>query len=633
MNKKASPIAIVGMAFRFPGDLGDEQELWHALKKGRDLVSSIGPERWATDLLQHPKRSEPGRSVTFSAGVLSRIDEFDAEFFGISPREAAWLDPQQRLLLELAWEAMENGGIAPSSLAGSDCAVYVGISGVDYGMRAISDLSSMTANLMTGNTLSIAANRLSYVFDLHGPSAAVDTACSSSLVALHQACNSLCSGESPIAMVGGVNLLLHPYPFIGFTKASMLSANGRCRAFDASGDGYVRAEGGAVLLLKTLDQAMADGDDIQAVILATGVNTDGGRKTGITIPSSAGQAELMRAVLGRSGLAPGDIDYIEAHGTGTPVGDPIEAAAIGEVFGGSRPHGQPLPIGSVKSNLGHMESASGMAGLVKSVLILKHRALPPSLHLETPNPRIDFSGLNLEVVTRYRPLRKTGRKKLVVGVNSFGFGGANAHVLLQEHQPKKTAARKIEPGYPPLFLSARSQQALRDLAGRYAGLLRQDPAAWYDIAYSASLRRERLEKRLAVEAADARTIAGQLAAFAKGEPAPGLVLEDRLAEPGSVAFIYSGNGAQWQGMGRQLMAESPAFADIMSRLDVSIREMSGISIIEELHSDADHSGLNDTAVAIPLLFAIQVGLTTLLRAQGVVPAAVAGHSMGEVAAA
>ena len=628
-----APVAIVGMAFRFPGDLRDEQGFWQALQEGRDLVSQVGAERWATDLLQHPKRSEPGRSVTFSAGVLSRIDEFDANFFGISPREAAWLDPQQRLLLELSWEAMENAGQTPSALAGSDCAVYVGISGVDYGMRAMDDLSGMTAHSMTGNTLSIAANRLSYVFDLHGPSIAVDTACSSSLVALHQACNSLRAGESSLALVGGVNLLLHPYPFVGFTKASMLSANGRCRAFDAAGDGYVRSEGAAVLLLKPLDKALADGDHIHSVILASGANADGGRKTGITIPSSEGQAELMRAVLKRSGLSPADIDYVEAHGTGTAVGDPVETAAIGEVYGQHRAQDQPLPIGSVKTKLGHMESAAGMAGLVKAILVLKNRALPASLHLTTPNPRIDFAGLNLDVVTRYRPLSRTGRKKFVVGVNSFGFGGANAHVLLQEFRLSKQPRRPVQRPNPPIFLSARAPQALRDLAGRYAELIRHQQDAYYDIAYGAAVHRERLEQRMVLKAGGPAEIAEQLARFAQGEAVPQVVLEDALTQPGDVAFIYSGNGTQWQGMGRRLMDESPRFAELMAGLDESIGIVAGFSVIGELQADGTVSRLDDTAVAQPLLFALQVALTTLLREQGVEARAVAGHSVGEVAAA
>ncbi len=632
-RKAAPPIAIVGMALRFPGDLNDEQGFWQALQAGRDLVSQVGPERWATDLLQHPKRSEAGRSVTFSAGVLSRIDEFDANFFGISPREAAWLDPQQRLLLELAWEAMENGGLAPATLAGADCAVYVGISGVDYGMRVMDDLAAATAHLMTGNTLSNAANRLSYAFDLRGPSVAVDTACSSSLVALHHACGSLTAGETSLALVGGVNLLLHPYSFIGFTKAAMLSAQGRCRAFDASGDGYVRAEGGAVLMLKTLERALADGDAVQAVILATGTNADGGRKSGFTIPSSAGQAELMRDVLRRSGVAPDAVDYIEAHGTGTAVGDPVEAAAIGEVYGRCRSQHQPLPIGSVKTNLGHLEPASGLAGLIKSVLVLKHHALPPSLHLTTPNPNIDFTGLNLDVVGSYRALPAGDRKLLVAGVNSFGFGGTNAHVLLQEFRATEPPPRQAGAPTPPLLLSARTAQALRDLAGRYAERVRLKPDAFYDIAYGAAYRRERMECRLALPGGAPAAMAEQLAVFARGGTVTQLVTEDALAQPGGVAFIYSGNGAQWLGMGRQLLAESPRFAACMADLDAAIRAVADFSILRELQADAVTSRLDDTAVAQPLLFAMQVAMTTLLRERGIEAQAVAGHSVGEVAAA
>ncbi|MCX8146186.1 MAG: SDR family NAD(P)-dependent oxidoreductase [Azovibrio sp.] len=623
-------IAIVGLAFRFPGDLGDEHSLWQALKAGCDLIREVGSERWATETMAHPKRSEPGRSITFSAGALTRIDEFDAAFFGISPREAAWMDPQQRLLLELAWEAMENAGVPPSKLSGTDCAVYVGISSLDYGTRGLDDLAAMSPHSMTGNTLSIAANRLSYIFDLRGPSLAVDTACSSSLVALHHACRALQTGEASTALVGGVNLLLHPYPFVGFTKASMLSADGRCKAFDASGNGYVRAEGGAVLLLKPLAKALADGDDIQAVILASGVNADGARKTGITIPSRDGQAELMQSVLAQAGLAAHDIDYIEAHGTGTAVGDPIETAAIGAVYG--RDRAQPLPIGSVKANLGHMEAASGMAGLVKAILVLRHRAVPPQIHLQTPNPNIDFAGLNLQPVTEYRPLEKEG--PLVVGVNSFGFGGANAHVLLQEYRRAEADAPTQRPeALPPLFLSARTEAALRVLAERYAAIVPQDPARYYDIAYAAAFRRDRLEKRLALHAKTPEEAAEKLAAYAQGGAPDGLVLEERLPQAGDVAFVYSGNGAQWVGMGLRLMAESPAFAGILAELDARMQPIAGFSLLAELQATGETSRLDDTVVAQPLLFAIQVAITRLLKGQGVEPAAVAGHSVGEVAAA
>ncbi|MCX5472056.1 SDR family NAD(P)-dependent oxidoreductase [Alcaligenes sp. A-TC2] len=633
-NTASGAIAIIGMAFRFPGDLSQPDQFWNALIEKRDLVTEIPADRWATAELQHDKRSEPGRSITFSAGVLSRIDEFDADFFGISPREAAWLDPQQRLLLELSWEAMENAGVLPSSMAGSDCAVYVGISGLDYGMRGLDDLASLTAHMMTGNTMSIAANRLSYIYDLHGPSMAVDTACSSSLVALHQACSSLRNGEASTALVGGVNLLLHPYPFVGFTKASMLSADGRCKAFDEAGNGYVRSEGGAVLMLKPLEQALADGDQVQAVILATGVNADGARKTGITIPSCQGQIELMRSVLERSGLTAADVDFVEAHGTGTAVGDPVETTAISAVYGKSRE--QRLPIGSVKANLGHMESASGMAGLVKTVLALQHQALPPALHLNTPNPAIDFDGLNLELLPQGRELQRTDGKPLVAGLNSFGFGGANAHVLLQA--PVATTAQSAtvpNSGLPPLVLSAKTEAALREHAGNYADLLDGKTAQdFYDVSYAVTHRRQTLARCLIIQPETVEEGVAQLRAYAQGGQAPqGLQTVDAPSKEGQLAFVYAGNGAQWLGMGVTLLRESPRFAALLSELDAMMKPLAGFSLLEQLQAEPAASRMDDTTVAQPLLFAVQVIVTRMLREDGIEPDAVAGHSVGEIAAA
>lgn len=632
-NTASGAIAIIGMAFRFPGDLSQPDQFWNALIEKRDLVTEIPADRWATTELQHDKRSEPGRSITFSAGVLSRIDEFDADFFGISPREAAWLDPQQRLLLELSWEAMENAGVLPSSMAGSDCAVYVGISGLDYGMRGLDDLSSLTPHMMTGNTMSIAANRLSYIYDLHGPSMAVDTACSSSLVALHQACSSLRNGEASTALVGGVNLLLHPYPFVGFTKASMLSADGRCKAFDEAGNGYVRSEGGAVLMLKPLEQALADGDQVQAVILATGVNADGARKTGITIPSCQGQIELMRSVLERSGLAASDVDFVEAHGTGTAVGDPIETTAISAVYGKSRE--QRLPIGSVKANLGHMESASGMAGLVKTVLALQHQALPPALHLNTPNPAIDFDGLNLELLPQGRELQRTDGKPLVAGLNSFGFGGANAHVLLQAPVAMATQSAVVpNSDLPPLVLSAKTEGALREQAGNYADLLDNKTAQdFYDISYAVAHRRQALSRALIIQPETVAEGVAQLRAYAQGQNPQGLQTVDALDKEGQLAFVYAGNGAQWLGMGVTLLRESPRFATLLSELDAMMKPLAGFSLLEQLQAEPAASRMDDTTVAQPLLFAVQVIVTRMLREEGIQPDAVTGHSVGEIAAA
>jgi phthiocerol/phenolphthiocerol synthesis type-I polyketide synthase C len=632
------PIAIVAMAFKLPQDCATEHTFWNGLKERHDFVTEVPSDRWATHELQHNKRSEPGRSITFSAGVLSGLDQFDADFFGISPREAAMVDPQHRLLLELSWEAMENGSYLPSQLAGSNCAVYIGISGLDYGTRMLDDCAILSSHTMTGNTLSIAANRLSYFFDLRGPSLAVDTACSSSLVALHHACRSLHTGEASMALVGGVNMLLHPYPFIGFTKASMLSATGRCRSFDASADGYVRSEGGAVFLLKLLKDALQDGDDVQAVILGTGINADGSRKTGITIPSAEGQADLMRSVIAKAGISPADVDFIEAHGTGTLVGDPIEAHAIGEVYGQDRL--TPLPIGSVKANIGHLEPAAGLAGLVKTVLALKNRALPPSLHLTQPNPHINFSQLNLKLITEYTSLSQTNDKPLIAGLNSFGFGGANAHMLVQEFRTTPNAKAKLNRNeseqdlLPPLFLSAKTDDALIALALNYHELLKNKTIHdYYDIAYSAVNYRQRMEKSLAINPTSFESLLNALRLFSAGEFPADVVIENAIKDTGDVAFIYSGNGAQWFGMCQTLMQQSLRFSEILTIIDAIIQPLAGFSVIKELTVDICASRQDDTAVAQPLLFAIQVAITLLLKEQGIEPKAVAGHSVGEVAAA
>lgn len=629
-----TPIAIVGMAFRFPGNIHDESGMWDMLENARNCITQVPEARWPVSELQHIDRAEPGRCVSFAAGILSDIDKFDASFFGISPREAAWLDPQQRLLLEMAHESMEDAGVRATSLAGTRCGVYVGISSLDYGVRGTEDLASMSAYSMTGNTLSIAVNRLSYIYDLRGPSLAVDTACSSSLVALHYACQALHTGDVTMALAGGVSLLMHPYSFVGFSKASMLSARGHCRPFDAAGDGYVRSEGGALLLLKPLLKAAEDGDHIHAVIVGSGVNTDGKRKAGLTIPSSDAQAELMRSVLAQSGLDSEQVDFIEAHGTGTPVGDPVEVSAIGQVYGQGRV--RPIPISSVKANVGHLEPASGMAGLIKTVLSLKKGILPPMLLDYTPNPHIDFSGNNVLCAASGMPLPKRAGHELTAGVNSFGFGGVNAHVLVRAQGIKPQTHCCTTPPcivVPPLLLSARSDGGLRDLAAAYAACIAEaDAQTYYNIAYSAVVHRDRQEKRLAVLAESPSAIATDLRAFAEGLPCSHIHVESVTTDSDAIAFVYTGNGSQWDGMGRILLEESPEFAAIMEDLDLKMRPLMGFSVVTLLRN-ADHGALQDTTVSQPLLFAIQVGLTLLLRGLGVTPQAVMGHSVGEITAA
>jgi acyl transferase domain-containing protein/NADPH:quinone reductase-like Zn-dependent oxidoreductase/acyl carrier protein/NADP-dependent 3-hydroxy acid dehydrogenase YdfG len=638
-----NPIAIVGIANRLPGPGGDalttSRSLWQALLQGKSLISSVEQSRWGQDALLHPRRAEPGSAYTFAAGSIGDVAGFDAAFFGISPREAGQMDPQQRLLLELTWEALENAGIPPSSIRGRRWSVYLGLSTLDYAYRRAEDLAAIDATTMTGNTASVAANRISYVFDLRGPSMAVDTACSSALVAFHQACLSIRCGESAGAVVGGVSLHLHPYPFIGFSKASMLSRSGRCSVFDAAADGYVRAEGGAVVILKPLEQALADGNRILALVAGSGVNTDG-HKQGLSVPSHVVQADLLREVYAQAGIAPGEIDYLEAHGTGTPVGDPIETHALGEAIGQARAAGKPLPIGSIKSNLGHLEAASGMAGLAKALLVIEHRCVPPTINLTEPNPNIRFDEWNLAPVTEPLPLAPD--RRVVVGINSFGFGGANAHVVLTSYEngagpnAGSTAALPTvsSAANAPIVLSARSPQALRESAGRMAQhLLDRPDDSVYDIAYSAFFNRDAHSLRLLTTGPDRAALAERLQRFAAGGNAEGVVTGSHLPNATAPAFVYSGNGSQWAGMGQRLLETDETFRRAVEEVDALLVAEGGSSVLDELTKPIKQSGMALTEVAQPALFAVQVGLTRMLQQRGVSPGATCGHSVGEVAAA
>jgi acyl transferase domain-containing protein/NADPH:quinone reductase-like Zn-dependent oxidoreductase/acyl carrier protein/NADP-dependent 3-hydroxy acid dehydrogenase YdfG len=635
-NRDRSPVAVVGLSFRMPGARGEA--LWQALLAGEDLVSAVPADRWTQDSLLHPNKGEPGTSYTFAAGSIGDVAGFDAGFFGISPREAEQMDPQQRVMLEMTWEAFEQAGIPPSSMRGSRCGVYVGLSSVDYAYRRADDLGAIDSTTMTGGAGSIAANRISYVFDLHGPSMVIDTACSSSLVAFHQACQSIRTGECDAALAGGISLHLHPYGFIGFSKASMLSRQGRCGVFDADADGYVRSEGGGVVILKPLAQALADGNRILAVVAGTGVNSDG-RKSGLTVPSHAAQAELLRDVYGRAGIAPADIDYYEAHGTGTAVGDPLETRAIGEALGRRRSPNNPLPIGSVKGNLGHLEAAAGMAGLVKVLHVLRDRVVPANIHLNSPNPAIDLTGWNLAPVTE--SLHLASDRRLVIGVSAFGFGGTNAHAVLTSFEPVISLISKAElpetpvPAVlPPLLLSARSPAALRAAADEMARYLRSRPdLSLRDILHSAATHRDIHPHRLAANASDRDGMALALDRFAAGADADGVTVGKYRPDASAPAFIYSGNGSQWVGMGLMLLEEDPVFREAVEEVDALYARISGESILAELKAGADQNRFTLTEVAQPALFAVQVGLTRMLEHRGVRPIAVCGHSVGEVAAA
>jgi acyl transferase domain-containing protein/NADPH:quinone reductase-like Zn-dependent oxidoreductase/short-subunit dehydrogenase/acyl carrier protein len=621
-------IAIVGFSFRLPG-VGPDG-FWESLEAGRDLVTRVPEDRWAQESYFHPRKTEPGKSYTFAAGTLGDVTGFDAGFFGISPREAAQIDPQQRLLLELTWEALERGGIRPSSLRGSGCAVYIGFSGSDHSYRRSDDLASIDASMMSGNTGSVAANRISYQFDLRGPSMAVDTACSSSLVAFHQGCQSIRAGESPMALVGGVSLHLHPFAFIGFSKASMLSRRGLCNVFDAAGDGYVRSEGAGVFVLKDLDAALADGDHVFAVVAGSAVNCDG-RTNGLTVPGFETQATLLRELYSEVGIEPAEIDYIEAHGTGTAVGDPIETRALGLAIGERRPADAPLLIGSVKSNLGHLETASGVAGLAKALYCLERRAVPPTIHLRTVNPKILLDDWNLAIATENTPLAPD--KRLVIGVNSFGFGGANAHVILESGPGRATAAEPLSAPVP-LVLSARCPAALRALAGAYAGLLRGDKApAIEDVAYNALFRRDQHRHRAAMLASSRDELLHTLDALAAGSDVVEAMTGEALELSSRPVFVFSGNGSQWAGMGLGLLEANTIFRTAVERVDNLFARYGDFSLLDELRSEEFDEHLGLTEIAQPTLFAIQVGITEVLRAWGILPGVVVGHSVGEVAAA
>ena len=503
-NSKREPIAVIGLGCRFPG-APNSDAFWHLLCEGRDAISTIPPERFDCDHYYDSSPQAPGKMYTRHAGFIDGFDQFDPQFFGIAPREAVSMDPQQRLLLEVAWEALEDAGQAPSRLEGSPVGVFVGISTYDYLQLICRHGSFGQINPYTGTgcSYSIASGRLSYILGLSGPNFPVDTACSSSLVTVHLACQSLRNHECQLALAGGVNVLMAPDPFIYFCKVRALSPDGTCKTFDAAADGYVRSEGCALVVLKRLSDAQADGDRVLALIRGTAVNHDG-RSSGLTVPNGAAQEELLRLALIDAGLQPADIDFVEAHGTGTPLGDPIEVRALGEVLARGRPLDNPLLVGAVKSNLGHLEAAAGVAGLLKVILALQHHEIPANWHLHQTNPYIPWEDYPIEVPTVRRPWpARTGPVR--AGVSSFGFSGTNAHVILEE-----TAASLAPPDTPPpserplhlLCLSAKQPVALRERAGRVAGLLRAEPApALADVCFTANAGHAHFSHRLAVLAA------------------------------------------------------------------------------------------------------------------------------------
>ena len=634
------PIAIIGIGCRFPQSPNPEA-FWQTLCRGVDAITEIPSDRWNADEFYDLDPDEPGKINARYGGFLEQpqIDSFDPHLFKISPREAISMDPQQRLLLEIVWEALEDAGQVKEKLAGSPTGVFIGISTNDYS-RIESDYATQPQGYdLTGNALNIAAGRISYSFNFRGPSMVVDTACSSSLVAVHLACQSIWHEESTLAVAGGVNLLLSPIGSLGLTKLKALSPDGRCKAFDASANGYVRSEGAGCVVLKPLSQAIADGDPIYATIRGSAINHDGQSK-GLTVPYGPSQSAVIRSALKQAGVSPAEVNYIEAHGTGTVLGDPIEAMALADVLSeGRNPHSV-CALGAVKSNIGHLEAAAGIAALIKVALSLKHGQIPPSLHFQKANRFIPFEDLPLRVQTSLTDWPDVaGSAK--AGVSAFGFSGTNAHVVLAqapavrapEQAPAEPEAHQNEPENVYLLpLSAHSPAALKSLIETYHGWLQTSPnISLPDLCYTASVRRTHHQHRAAIVASSLAQLQQQLDQLSSQS------LETMTKRRGpKVAFVFTGDRTGWLGMGRRLLAREPVFRQAIARCDALIQARADWSLLDELtadETDETRSRLQSPAIAQPAIFAVQVAIAHLWQHWGIEPKAVVGHGIGEIAAA
>ena len=625
--REREPLAIVGLGCRFPGRGGDPDGLWRDLCEEVDVIRKVPAERWPADLLP---ADWPGARW---GGFLEGVDRFDAAFFGISPREARSMDPQQRLVLEVAWEALERAGCPPSELRGSRTGVFLGMAMCDYQERVGGEgLDALDAYAVTGGESCFAAGRTSYALGLSGPSLVVSTACSSSLVAIDLACRSLRGRQCDLALAGGVSLLLSPATMLKLARTGALSPDGRCRAFDALANGFVRSEGCGLLVLKRLSDAARDGDLVWALIRGSAVNQDG-RSDGLTAPSGKAQAELVREALASAGVAPADVGYVEAHGAGTPLGDPIEFEALKEVLGGARADGSGCALGSIKTNLGHLEAAAGVAGLIKVVLALRHEAIPRSLHFQRLNPRMSLAGTPFSIPRSLTPWERRGKPR-IAGVSSFGMSGTNAHVVLEE-APAPAAAAQAERRLHLLVLSGRTPEALREQAERFAGHLEGHPEqALGDVCHTANTRRTRFDHRLAAVGGTREALAEELRRVARGEEEEtGCRVGRAGAAPGKVAFLFPGQGPQYVGMGRGLYDEEPAFREVIQRCDAHARGLLDRPLLSVLYPEDGASPIDESLYTHPALFALECAVAELWRSRGVVPDLVAGHSLGEYAAA
>jgi acyl transferase domain-containing protein/SAM-dependent methyltransferase/acyl carrier protein len=637
---KGEPIAIIGIGCRFPGDANCPETFWRLLINGVDAIAEVPADRFDINAFYDPDRTKPGKVITRYGGFLRDIDKFDPNFFAIAPREAECMDPQQRLLLEVAFEALEDAGQPLETVSGSRTGVFIGIYSSDYEHRMFADLSGVDLYVATGSALYSAAGRLSYVFNLQGPSMAIGTACSSSLVSTHLAVRSLRSGESDMALAGGVNLILNTPLSIAYSKGRMLSPEGRCKFGDAKANGFVRGEGCGVVILKQLSRALEDGDRIYGLIKGSAVNNDG-RIGHFLAPSPEGQAAVQRQAYFDAGVEPSQVRYIEAHGTGTAVGDPVEIETLNKVMGKKRPTGSPCLMGSVKTNFGHLEAASGIAGLIKAALCLHHRQIPPSLHFDEPNPAIHWNELKVKIQKDLIPLG-AGPEPITIGVNAFGLTGMNAHIVLQEFLSKENEEKcpDFNSSNPPqvylLPFSTKSRQSLTEAVKHWHNFLGKDNPgveSLYDVCYTASLRRTHHDHRLAVVSKDRAEFIEKLGRLQNEANSSEQILGQNVGHgENRLAFVFSGQGPQWFAMGRQLLEQEPVYRKAVEECSEVLGQFADWSLLEEVMADQSCSRMDQTEFAQPSLFALQMALAALWESWGIRPDTVVGHSIGEVAA-
>ena len=633
-RRQKEPIAVIGIGCRFPGGVSTPEAYWELLCNGVDAIMEVPASRWDIDAYYHPNPPLPGKMTTRWGGFIDGVDQFDPQFFGISPREAISMDPQQRLLLEVVWEALEHAGQPPDKLSESHTGVFIGLTSGDYyHLQLDAGRANFDPHLASGSSQSIAAGRIAYVLGLQGPCMTLDTACSSSLVAVHLAVQSLRNGESHIALAGGANVILMPEATITLSRANMMAADGRCKAFDARADGFVRSEGCGIIVLKRLSDAISHGDNILAIIKGMAINQDG-RSNGLTAPNGPSQESVIKAALKDAGLDAFQIGYVETHGTGTSLGDPIEVQALGAVLTQGRAKDNELVIGSVKTNLGHLESAAGVAGLIKAILSVHHGLIPPHLHLQDRNPYIPWENIPITIPSEL--IRWPSDKgERFAGVSSFGFSGTNAHIIVGKApllEPIKST--KDRPQHL-LALSAKNEGALDELIAKYASHDLPENASLADLCFTANSGRAHFNHRIAAIVDSPENLKADFIALSHGEKPRNLITPQvKVSNSSEIAFLFTGQGAQFMNMGRQLYDNSPTFREVIDECNGILETVLDLPLLSILYPETGRPTVIDqTAYTQPAMFAIQIGLARLWKSWGIEPAVVVGHSVGEYAEA